>query len=427
MSFDAESAVVGAILLDVSAYWRVVSIVGEDDFTDAKLRRLWTIAAERIREGVAADAVTIGDVEPGLSSLALKVASETPSHRNAAAYAEIVAKRALSRRVASAGQRIAKLSGDDALAEAQRIMATLQPRTMANVRKLKACMSEWFTDVSAKSIRDEVMTGCPTSLPKLDEMTGGWQPGELIVLASRPSVGKTALGLQCALAAALDGRPAMFFSAEMSGKQIADRAVSNLGKVDSTRLRRPKTMQEDDWTNVTTAVGRGSALPMWIDDSSPMTVDGVCGRARQMNAEHRLGLIVVDYLTHLQLPKAETVTESIQLATRMLKTLAKELAVPLMLLAQLNRDGVGKPGLHTLRGSGAIEQDADIVLLLHRPDEQDRTRIELSVGKHRNGECGEIYLHGDMTHMTFEQGFAPEKREAPPKESKGFVNRRLPR
>jgi len=428
-AFDPEAALCGAILLNKDAFWRVCSLVDADDFTNPRLRRLWSLAADRIRQGVEADAVTIGEVSQDMAGLAIEVATGSTGHRNAAAYAEIVAKRALERRVLAAGHRIAKLAGDDVLGEAQRIMATLQPRGMVNVRKLKACMAEWYTDASAKATREEVMTGVPTSLPKLDEMTGGWQPAELIVLGARPSVGKTALGLQFALTAALDNRPAMFFSAEMSGKQLADRAVSHLGRVSSNSLRRPRTMQEEEWSQVTTGVSRGRELPMWIDDTAPMTVDGICGRARQINAEHRLSLLIVDYLTHLQLPKAESVTESVQIATRMLKALAKELRLPIILLAQLNRDGVGSPGLHTLRSSGAIEQDADIVMLLHRPSEQDRGRLSLDVAKHRNGECGVIWLDGDLAHMTFREGMPPEQpqaSQAPVPRRQGFVARNSP-
>lgn len=406
--FDAEHALVGAILLSIQAYWQVCDTVDADDFADVRLRKLWQVASERIRAGAEADAVTIGDVQPSLGEIAIEVASATPSAANVKAYAEIVAKHALTRRVIAAGQRIASLRGDDALTEAQRIMATLMPKRMASVRSLKACMAEWFTDTADKATREQELVGVPTSIARLDDMTGGLQPSDLIILAARPSVGKTALALQMAIHAARADKPVMFFSAEMSGKQLADRAVSHLGKVNSNDLRRPKTLSQEGWASISSAATLAHKMPLWIDDTAPMTVEGICGRARQKDADTRLGLIVIDYLQHLTLPRSESVTESIQLATRQIKTLAKELSVPIVLLSQLNRDGVTRPSLQHLRGSGAIEQDADVVALLSRPDESNRDRLLLDIAKHRNGECGDIWLDAKLPMMRFTQGSAPE-------------------
>ena len=400
-TFDAESALLGAILLAPEAYWKVADIVVADDFASRDMRDLWTEAAKLIQHGDAADAVTIGEHLPKLAQLAVELASTTPSAANVRAYAELVAKRATERRVKSAGSRIAALVGDDMLGEAQRILGACVPRAMGTVRHVADFLRGSLQGIIERSQSDGELTGLATGFEKLDELTGGWQPSDLIIVGARPSVGKTAFALQSALESAARKTPILFVSLEMSGIQLADRALSHVGHVNALHIRNPKQMEEHEWPKITQAKAELDEYTLRVDDSSGLTVEAICARARQMDSEERLGMLVIDYLTYIQPPKAETVAEGIQHITRMLKGLAKELKIPVMLLSQLNREGDDEPTLKHLRSSGAIEQDADVVVFLHRPDKSNVQLIKAIVAKQRNGPLGEFFLSAQMEKMRF--------------------------
>jgi replicative DNA helicase len=420
---DAEGAVLGAMMIDPRAYFRVADIVSADDFATGQHRRLFDVIEQQAKSGGDPDAVTIGEISPDLAGLAVELASVTPGAANITAYAEIVARHAMERRVIQAGQRIAKLSGADAYAEARAILDACQPRSLQSVVTLKSAMRDWFSDVSAKAEAETEteLTGLPTSIPWLDEQTGGLQPGNLIIVAARPSVGKTLLGLQIALHAGLEGQAGMFFSLEMSAQQLADRAVSALGKVSTHALRRPKSMTDEDWSAITTGVTRGSPLPLWIDDSSGVTASDVAARSIQQNATRRLSCIVVDYLGLMRHPRADRHDLAIGQTTAALKALAKRLQVPVILLAQLNRDGDNaRPTMRMLRDSGSIEQDADVIVFLHRPSEENWSQIELILAKQRSGPTGSTWLYGDYSHMWFKPGEAPDRTEPPPPKPRGY-------
>jgi replicative DNA helicase len=270
------------------------------------------------------------------------------------------------------------------------------------VKPIKAFLRETIVTMQQRLDSTELLTGVPTSLEWLDEQTAGWQRGDLIVLAARPSVGKTALALQCALHAAQAKHPVFFASLEQSGCQIAERALSSLAKVSLLSIRQPKKLGDEEWGRISGDAAKAIAeMPLMLDETGALTVDAICARARQCNADKRLGLIVIDYLQQIAPPKADKLADAIQIITRALKALAKELAVPVLLLCQLNREGDEKPLLKHLRDSGAIEQDADVVVFLHRPQQDSRELVELTIAKQRNGACESTYLHADMEHMRF--------------------------
>lgn len=398
---NAELAVLGACLVDQSAYWKCADLVGAEDFALPAHASLWGAIAEQRIAGRDADAITIAELHPDLLKIAMDCANGAFTTSNVRLYAELVLGDAVQRRVNAAGQRIAKLAGQDTVGEAQRILAACQPRAAGAVRPMREYLREAMQVMQQRNDATEVLTGVPTSLPWLDEQTAGWQRGDLIIFAARPSVGKTALANQCAIHAARNSHPVFFASLEQSGVQLAERAIAYVGDLLLATIMQPKRAGEEDWTRITHATGELSKLPMQIDETGALTVEAICARARQTNADKRLGLIVIDYLTQITPPKANTTAEAIQIVTRTLKALAKELAVPIILLSQLNREGAERPQLKHLRDSGAIEQDADVVVFLHRPNESRRDLIELIIAKHRNGACDHTYLAAHMDRMRF--------------------------
>lgn len=399
---DAEAAVIGACLIDPQGYWRVADMLSADDFSTVDYRGIWEAIGRLCREGVVPDFVTVGEAYRAVPmSELLQLANTTPGAANVRGYAKWVLEAAIARRINVAGQRIAKLTGPDTLGEAQRIIASCQPRAMSAVRTIRSFLQDSVQVMQQRCDATDILTGVQTSLEWLDEMTSGWQRGDLVIIAARPSVGKTALAIQCALHAAKVGHPVFFASLEQSGTQLAERAIAHCSGVSLQHITQPKRVEPEEWTRITNAGLDIENLPIQIDETGALTVESICARARQCNAEKRLGLIVIDYLTQITPPKAGTVAEAVQVITRTLKAMAKELSVPVILLSQLNRDGDDKPILKNLRDSGAIEQDADVVLFLHRPDPSKRELIELIIAKQRNGPCDSTYLHAAMDKMRF--------------------------
>jgi replicative DNA helicase len=416
--YNPEASVLGACMCDPQAFWKVADVLTAEDFALPANASLWNAIAELRKAGKEADGVTVAELYPSLERHALEVASQAHfAAANVRQYGEMVIAKAVQRRVNAAGQRIAKLAGEDSLGEAQKILATCQPRIVGAVRPIGDYLGELLQVMQQRTDATELLTGVPTSLPWLDEQTSGWQRGDLIILAARPSVGKTALALQCALHAAQTGHPVFFASLEQSGLQLAERSLAHLANVPLQNIMQPKRADDSDWTRITPALGIVRKLPLQIDETGALTVEAICARARQVNAEKRLSLIVIDYLTQITPPRADKVADGVQQITRALKAMAKELGVPVMLLSQLNREGAEKPLLKHLRDSGAIEQDADVVVFLHRPDDSRRDLVELTIAKQRNGPCDSTFLAAHMDRMRFVE---TADRPTPPRNTRGF-------
>lgn len=416
-AFDAEAAVVGGCLLVSDAYWQIADLLTASDFSKPEYGSMFDAIGALLRRGVAVDSITFGEHCPKHAGAALECAASTPGATNIRAYAEIVQRNAVTRRVRASGDRIAKLSGSDAMGEAQRILAACAPRMASAIKPAKDFLSQSVARMAERCDLDGDLTGVPTSIAWLDAMLSGWQRGDLIILAARPSVGKTALAVQTSLHAALSGRPTLFLSLEMAGNQLTDRMLAHLARVDMQRIRQPKQIEEDQWTRIGDAGERIAEAPLLIDDTSGITVDAIGARVRQANAMNRLDLVIIDYLTQIIPPKAQSVTEGVQIITRTLKALAKEIQVPIILLSQLNRQGDSKPSLTALRDSGAIEQDADVVIFLHRPNDDQRHLVECLIGKQRNGPIGEGFLHFDGHTQTFS---ATQERPVTPIRRRGL-------
>lgn len=400
---NAEISVLGACVCDASCFWRVADLLTADDFSNGQNARLYAFITAKANSGSAFDAVTIGEEDPALGDLALSYGSaEGWRTANVRSYAEMIVNAATARRVKQAGQQIARLEGQDVLGEAQRLIGACATKQVGAVKHIREYLRESVFEMQRRVESDSKLIGTPTSLVELDGMTCGWQRGDLVVLAARPSVGKTAFSVQAAIAASRAGHEVLFMSLEMSGVQLADRVQAHIARVDASGIRNPKLLDDADFTRLFNAAAEIAELPLHIDETSGLTVEAIGARARQVNATKRLGLIVIDYLSQIKPPRANSTNDGIQEITRALKALAKELQVPILLLCQLNRDADGhRPTLKSLRDSGAIEQDADVVIFLHRPDDANRRYAELIIAKQRNGVCDDLGLDTDMKHMTF--------------------------
>jgi replicative DNA helicase len=410
---DAESAVIGCCLADPKAYWQVADILIAEDFSDGAYRAIYDEIVTRARRNDLFDAIAIGEDRPELHDVAMETQMGNSWRLGAIrGYAERVSANALARRIRQAGATIARLEGDSVLSDAQRIIAACSPRNIEAVRHIGYYMRQSLEDMNRRQETTQRITGVVTGIEALDAMTEGWQPSDLVIVAARPSVGKTAFAMQCVIEAAKSFVPlpkeakkcCLVFSLEMSGKQLNDRVTSAVGVLDGRKLRSPKSMEESDWDRWSRASSEINGLPVYIDESSGIDVDVICARARQQHAQIQLGMVVIDYLTMIKPPKASTTNEALQIVTRTLKGLAKELNVPILLLSQLNRTADGeRPSQKSLRDSGAIEQDADVIIFLHRPDKNNREYLELIVEKQRNGPTGDLAIHGEMKYMRFSQ------------------------
>lgn len=395
----SEAAVVGACMIDEKAYWQVADLVTAADFTHRGYAALYAEIRSRAMAGTTTDAFVIADDRPDLREVIFGDPLEQQWRAgNVRAYAETVQRAAVARRVRQAGQQIAQLGGDDVLGQAQRLVGACSPHTAGGMRHVREFGRMSFDAIQAKLDATGDLTGVPTGLEKLDDLTGGFQPSDLIVLAALPSVGKTAFALQATRAAGefakaeKKGRHVGVFSLEMSGVQLNDRLIASAGRFDSKLLRTPKRIEDHDWPRITAGSTIIANLPILIDDHAGLTLDVLCARVRQCHAVTPFAMIVIDYLQLITPPKADREDIAISIITRALKTLAKELGIPIMVLSQLNKDFTDRPRLKNLRGSGAIGQDADVVMFLHRPDDAVREYVELLLDKQRNGETADLAL-----------------------------------
>lgn len=424
---NAEGAVLGASMCSAEAYWRIADLLVPDDFATAAHRQIFTAIREAARKDEPFDAITIGDSQPNVATLAVELANaEGWRTANVRAYAEIVTSAAVARRVKLAGQQIARLDGPDVLGQAQQIMGACLPRHIGSVKHIREYIRASVMELQRRVDAKGEMTGIPTSLKGLDDLTCGWQNGDLIVLAARPSVGKTAFTIQALVNACRHGKHSLFFSLEMTGVKIADRVQAHVAQVNAAGMRRPELFDNADFGALFNAAAEIAELPLHIDETPALTVEALCARARQLHATQHVDLIAIDYLTQMSPPTGKNLStaDALQIITRALKGLAKELNVPVILLSQLNRDGEGhRPGLKALRDSGAIEQDADVVIFLHRPDAENREHVVLIVEKQRDGETGDIHLDANMRHQRFTETDAPTKSDRAPTGMRGYGQR----
>jgi len=431
-SIEAEQSVLGGLLLDNVAWDRIADLIGAGDFYRNDHRLIYQAIGRLLEANRPADVVTVfetlqstGKIEEagGLTYLNA-LAQNTPSAANIRRYAEIVRDRSVLRRLVTAGDEIAttalspqgretRVILDEAESKIFRI-AEEGARGRQGFIEMDPLLTRVVERIQELFERPEGsdVTGVPTGFKDLDDKTAGLQPGDLVIVAGRPSMGKTALALNFGEYVALEmGMPVAVFSMEMGASQLVLRLLSSVGKIEQQRLRTGRLL-EGDWPKLTVAMTKIQRAQMFIDETPALTVIDLRARARRLARTcGKLGLIIVDYL---QLMSASSMGENrateISEISRSLKALAKELAVPVVALSQLNRTVEQRtdkrPVMSDLRESGAIEQDADLILFIYRdevynPDTTEKGIAEVIIGKQRNGPIGRVNLRfgGEFTRF----------------------------
>jgi replicative DNA helicase len=421
---DAERAVLAGVIRDNDAVNRVVELVGPDDFYQPSHRLVFAAMLDLSDRGAPVDAITLAEAlraggrldDAGGRAAIAGLADATPTAVGIEAHARAVRDRALLRRAITAAQAIIARGYDDPgdvdefLDQAERsVFALTARRARPSFVASRELIREAFRVVEERAESGNPTTGVPTGFAALDDMTGGLQPGDLVIVAGRPAMGKTAFALNLAAHATLrEKRGVAVFSLEMSREQVVMRMLCAEAKVDAGRLR-SGFLSDRDWRELTRQAGRLSEAPLFIDDTPALTVLEMRAKARRLMAERPLGLLVVDYLQLMRGggESADRREQEISEISRGLKALAKELSLPVIALSQLNRGlemrDEKRPKLADLRESGAIEQDADLILFLYR-DAVYRNRewreanpdkvadAEVIIGKQRNGPIGTVHL-----------------------------------
>ena len=416
-NLDAEQSVLGAMLESKEAIANVIEILRPEDFYKPAHGQIYEVILDLYGRGEPSDAITVAEElqrrdlldaiggKPYISGL-LDAYPTAASARN---YARIVDEHALLRRMIEAGNRVQELGFslpedvEAAVDEAEEVVYQVGDRRLReDIHPIRGLLTENMEMIEALYERGEHVTGIASGFPDLDEMTAGFQPSNLIIVAARPSMGKSSLLGDFALHSATRfGQPAVIFSLEMSRHEMVQRFLSSDARVDSQRIRRG-ALQEQDWTRLSASLGRLAEAPIFIDDSANITLMEMRAKCRRLKARHGLGLVIIDYLQLMQSPrKSENRQQEVSEISRSLKILAKDLNVPVLCASQLNR-GVEyradkHPLLADLRESGSIEQDSDLVMFLYRdevynPDTELRGEAELIVAKHRNGPTGTVRL-----------------------------------
>ncbi len=422
-SIEAEQAVLGGLMIDNNTWDQVADLVSESDFYRRDHRLIFRAIAMLAEEAQPFDAVTISewlashnelDNAGGLAYLGT-LASNTPTAANIKAYAGIVRERAVLRQliqvstdIANAAYNPAGRTSAEILDEAEKKVfdiAEQGSRGRSGYQTVKDLLVKAVDRIDTLYQNQSAYTGIPTGFTDFDNMTSGLQNSDLIIIAGRPSMGKTSFAMNLVENAAIKNKtPVAVFSMEMPGEQLVMRMMSSLGRIDQHKIRTGK-LDEADWPRLTSAVGILNEAPIFIDDTPGLTPMEVRARARRIAREHGLGLIVIDYLQLMQGSSGNNENRATEISeiSRALKGLAKELNVPVIALSQLNRSLEQRPNkrpiMSDLRESGAIEQDADLIIFIYRDevyneDSPDKGTAEIIIGKQRNGPIG-------MTRLTF--------------------------
>jgi replicative DNA helicase len=425
-SIEAEQALLGALLIDNQAFDKIGDLVTGEDFYRDDHRRIWRHIVKLVENNQPADVVTLADSiersedkdKTGGAAYLAQLAQNTPSAVNVRRYAQLVRDRSVQRRLGQVATEIAEsalaTSGKEVgqlLDEAESKIFQIaeagarKDQGLLGIAPILAKVYERIDHLHNQENPSDI-TGVPTGFHDLDHRTAGLQPGDLVIVAGRPSMGKTAFALNIAEHVALHpsvAMPVAIFSMEMSGSQLAMRLLASIAKVDAHKLRTGR-LNDEEWSQLTDAMGRLHEAKIHVDETPALNALEVRARARRLKREYsKLGLVVVDYLQLMSATsQGENRATEISEVSRSLKALAKELDVPVIALSQLSRAVEARndrrPMMSDLRESGAIEQDADVILFIYRdevyfPDKEEaKGRAEIIIGKQRNGPIGRIDL-----------------------------------
>jgi replicative DNA helicase len=426
-NIDAEMALLGSIMLRPLGLNEIMDSVSADSFYVEKHRLMYQAMLELARKNEPIDIVSLTAIlrEQGVldtvggPAYLSELTGNVPTSTNIEYYANLVARKSTLRNLIQAGDEIVELGFDEAK-EIEEVLDAAEKRVMGvtgatgraqKFQGIKEILpNTWETLMKTYDNKDG-LRGVPTGFRDLDKLLAGFQKSDLIILAARPSVGKTSIALNMAKHAAIQHNiPVGIFSLEMSAQSLVDRLLSSESGVDSWKMKTGQGLTEADMDQLTEASSRLSSAPIYIDDKAGNTILGMRSTARRLKSEFGLGLIVVDYLQLMGTSKNyDSMVNQITEISRSLKGLARELDVPVIALSQLSRaveQRGGEPRLSDLRDSGSIEQDADVVMFIHSEDafkpKDERTNIKkIIVAKHRNGATGEVELFFDAAKTTF--------------------------
>ena len=425
---DAEQAVLGAMLLDQDASLSAAQLLADDMFYREAHRRLFRAMVSLTERRVVIDHITLRDelIRRGeLDSIGgydyvAELADSVPTAANLEYHAKIVKENAILRKLIETATGIITEAYDGHTTASElldaaesRIFQVSQQRTEEGFARLKEMLWPTMERIETLQKSGKAITGVPSGFADLDNLTSGFQGGELVILAARPSMGKTAFVLNIATHAAVEQHGVAIFSLEMSKESLVQRMLTAEARVDSQLVRRGM-LRDFDFTKLARAAGVLQQCPVWIDDTPALTLLEMRSKARRLKAENDVRMIIVDYLQLMRSPEySDNRVQEISDISRSLKGLAKELGVPVVALSQLSRaseqrGGERKPILSDLRDSGAIEQDADIVMFIHRPeyydreDESKRGLAEIMLAKHRNGPTGDVHLRFNREYTRFD-------------------------
>lgn len=429
---EAEQSVLGALMLDKEAVIRVADILRKEDFYKDAHGIIYEVMLQLYEEREPIDVLSVSNKleekkmldTVGGSGYIASLAAQTPSAHNIVHYARLTQKKATLRNLIRTASEIGELGYkesenlQDVLDEAeQKLFRISQKYVKKEFVPIKSVLEEAFNRIDELHKSGHDLRGVPTGFSDLDNILAGFQKSDLIILAARPSIGKTTFALDLArLIGKLAKVPVGIFSLEMSSDQLVDRMIAAEAGVDLWKLRTGKLRtgpDSDDFQKIGTAMGVLSEAPIFIDDTSSANIMQLRTLARRLQAEHKLGMIIIDYLQLMEGRSKENRVQEISEISRGLKNLAKELNIPILALSQLSRAVESRddkrPKLSDLRESGSIEQDADVVMFLYREDRYkkenvpDTNLVEVIIAKHRNGPLGNVSLFFDAASTTFRQ------------------------
>lgn len=428
-NLDAERSVIGGLMLEQQAWDEIADVVTEEDFYKPAHRKIFVAIRELTKKSQPTDLVTISnylmaknelDEIGGATGLA-EMMDQTPSTANILSYAKIVQEKSLLRRLISISQGFIDKSYDQSFEDIESFFDSVEADVFQVAQKKATAGLIGASDLVKASLekleylytQKMAVTGVPSGFAELDDVTAGFQQGDLIIIAARPSMGKTAFSLNVALHAALrEKKKVAYFSVEMGKEQVMIRMLSSAAKVRLSDLR-VGHIDDKAWPKLINTAASLSETDLFIDDSSGISPFDIRAKARRMKARHGLDLIVIDYLQLMSMKqRMESREREVSEISKLLKSIAKELQVPVIALAQLNRSVEGRsdrrPMLSDLRESGSIEQDADVIMMLYREDYYDRDNPEIKgvaeviIGKQRNGPTDTVRVRWIPEYGLFE-------------------------